>query len=149
VLYIVRPESSPNECTIIKSTDLRAKLAAAGNLFSDSTGLGFQSRDLCLPPRSTVHITTNSVALRNPICQITFTVEPIMWKNFVDLDSEKRIEVPKLPGGEPQLETRQIGLAVEVIYFALRAQHREKDKYRQWSSRLIDDASEWFQLTPK
>jgi hypothetical protein len=42
VLYIVRPESSPNECTIIKSTDLRAKLAAAGNLFSDSTGLGFQ-----------------------------------------------------------------------------------------------------------
>ena len=142
VITMLRRVSKDEEFTTLTKTDLATLLTRAGNVFGGAP-LSVTSGTLCLPPRSKLDLSEKALTIRTPICQISFTA------NLADALSHMKPgtggQTPQLPSGEPQYETRWIGFEVETTYFALRAQHRESSKYRDWCSRLVKDAREWFE----
>ena len=54
-------------------------------------------------------------------------------------------QVEQLPGGGSRYETRQVGVRVMTTFFALRSHHRHGGIYREWCSRVIGGAGEWFE----
>jgi len=138
----VQRVSKDHECAAFEESGLRARLSQAGNLFA-GVPLTLVSGKLCLPPRSSIELSERSLVIRNRICQLSFTVELSGLINYAKPGSSG--QTPQLPGGGQQFETRLVGLNVETIYFALRAQHRDSSKYREWCTRVINDAREWFE----
>jgi hypothetical protein len=90
-----------------------------------------------------MQISANSLAIRNPICQVVFNIEVPAYLGFTKPKTGG--EAPELPGSGAQFGTRLIGLRVETTYFALRAQARDGSRYREWCSRLVGDGREWFE----
>ena len=134
--------SNEKDSKVLLEKDLRTALSLADNAFSQAPLLIMTGR-LCLPPKTELTISGKSLTLRNPVCQIRFTFDRLV----LDLrnPATAEIEVAKLPNGEPQFETRNVGIVVETTYFALRAQHRQKRKYEEWATRLVNGAREWFE----
>ncbi len=141
-LTTLEPVSKSEECSSFNESDLKSLLSRAGNLFANAPLTGFSGR-LCLPPKSTIEISARSLVIQNPICRLSFDIEPS--GGIFGMQPGTGGQVPQLPGGGSQFETRPIGLNVETTYFALRAQHRQLGKYREWCSRVISGAREWFQ----
>lgn len=134
--------SGNEECSVITVDDLRLRLGEAQNVFAGAPFLIVSGR-LCLPPRSALEISANSLIIRNPVCQLCFRIEPFQSAFFDKPRSGG--EVAQLPGGGHRYETRLIGLKVQTLFFALRAQHRDSEKYREWTARLIGNARDWFE----
>lgn len=134
------PTSKERQCKIVLEAELQSKLSMSGNVFA---GAPLHSRSICLPPGSVLEISANSLIIRNPMCQVSFTVEPSGGVNY--LNPGRGEELPKLPNGESRFETRAIGLDVETTFFALRAQHIDHDKYRDWAARVVSGARDWFE----
>jgi len=139
--------SKPDECTEISEQELKTLLSKAGNIFANGPVRGF--RKLCLPPNSHLDVTSDSLVMRSPICQLTFHVDdPSMIDNTEPKkvgEGPRVLSVPELPKGGPRFTTRLQGLSVESKFFATRAHHPEKTKYQEWLSRVTNDAHTWFE----
>jgi len=140
-LTSTQPMSKPEECTVVTFDELRNKLTAIENLFANS--LPFSGRQLCLPVGSSIQIQTASLTLANPFCKISFVLEPSNFVSYTKPGSGG--ERSNLPNGEAEFETRLTGVRTTVEYAWIRAQHRDKDKYRDWTERVIRGARHWFE----
>jgi hypothetical protein len=81
--------------------------------------------------------------LTNPFSKISFVAEPSGGIYF-GKPGASADEQPLLPSGEPTFETRTTRIRVMVRYSALRAQHNDMPKYKEWSKRLVSGAESWF-----
>jgi len=141
-LMTVEPVSKDCECAIVAAEDLKQELSGAENAFAQAPLLVMSGR-LCLPPKSTLEVSDKALIIRNPICQLCFTVES---SGAIACDKPRSAgETPQLPNGESQFETRWVGLRAETTFFALRAQHRDTTKYREWATRMVSGARDWFE----
>jgi len=142
MIITANPISKPNECTTLTDTELTTLLSKAGNSFADAQPK-FGAGRVCLPPSSGLEIRERALIVRTPICQISLTVD--LAGALSHVKPETGGQTPTLPSGGPQYETRWVGFEVETTYFALRAQHRHSTKYREWCSRVVANAREWFE----
>jgi hypothetical protein len=143
-ITLTQAVSKDNECTAFTPSDLKSQLLKARNFFAGVPSLTIFSGRLCLPPKSTLQLSTRSLLIRNPICQVLFELDPSTTVDYSKPRSSG--EVPQLlGGGEAQFETRLFGLKVETTYFALRVNHRDSGKYRDWCSWIVKGAQEWFE----
>jgi hypothetical protein len=135
--------SKPDECTIFTNEQLHAMLVQSSNSFAESAVTPLGRLTLCLPPWSTLQVTSSGLTLINPFCAISFAVESSGAAAFYRPDS-RGLDQPLLPNGEPVFETRLIGIRVTVHYSRIRAQHRDMPTYQEWTKRVIDGAQIWF-----
>ena len=131
-----------DECTKVTKDQLQTMLVGAGNAFAEGN-MFFGPQALCLPPHSTIRVKPDAVILTNPFCEISFVLEPSHAVSTVKPGTHG-MEQPTLPSGEASLETRATGIRTTIRYFALRAQHRDMPKYRDWSKRVVSGAQNWF-----
>jgi hypothetical protein len=134
------PASPDRKCAVLTSDEMRSELSRAGNVFA---GAPMFDQSVGLPPSSVLSITANSLSIRNHVCQIVFTIEPSGGVGY--LSPVKGGEISKLPNGESRFETRTTGLDVKIQFFGIRAGETDVDKYRQWSSALVNGVRDWFE----
>jgi hypothetical protein len=77
------------------------------------------------------------------MCSLRFNIQPADFESF--MQPRTGGQTPQLPGGEAQFETRLLSLRVETTFFALRSQHRQMGRYRDWSARVVRAAHDWFE----
>lgn len=133
--------SKSHECTELQEQDLRDRLSQADNAFAKAK-LWLVAGPLCLPPNTNLTVTPTSLTLRNLFCVISFNFELVSAVSYVEPGT--RGEVPVLENGDQQFETRLMGIRVKVNHFGLRIQHRDSPLYRDWTSRLVKGAQDWF-----
>jgi hypothetical protein len=133
--------SKGTEHTAVTADHLRQELSKAQNVFANAA-LSIDLGALRLPPNSTLAMTPRSLAIRNPICQVSFTLDVASAASFMKPGSG---DVPTLVTGHAQFETRWINLRAESIFFALRAQHQHAAKYRAWATGVVEGARRWFE----
>jgi hypothetical protein len=139
------PDSQPSECTMISRDFVIDRLSAAGNVFA-SAGEHLPSVSLCFPPKSTLNVSPDGLALSNPYCEISFSLESSGSVYFQKPGTGG--DAPRLPSnGAAQFESRTIGIRVTVTYFALRAQHVEMPKYHDWTKQTREGLRKWFEAT--
>ena len=119
-LFQTQPLSRDFQCTILLSSELQQKLRAAGNAFAD-TPLWVTSGRFCLPPGATLTVGEKSREIATRVCRVSFTLEPSGSVPYMKPGTGG--EVPSLPNGEPQLETRLTGIRSLVEFSWIRAQH--------------------------
>ncbi len=134
--------SKASECTTLDESELRRCLQEAGNLFSEAP-LKMLGGSICLPPRTELKLTEGSMTLSNPFFDIEFKLESSGAVSFVQPRTGG--DVPKLESGEARYETRMFGLAVRSRSAALRANHAEMQKYREWADRFVGGVRQWFE----
>ena len=79
--------SKANECSYFSPDEVKTKLEKAENIFASALRTGRPVK-LCLPPNSTMEVTTNSVTIRNRYCQISISfLEPFISMSSVDPQS--------------------------------------------------------------
>jgi hypothetical protein len=137
------PTSKPHECTVFTKDQLRQMLLDVRNFFANGN-VFFGAQSLCLPPKSTLVVRAGGLTLANPFCEIAFVLQPSGSVMFTQPGTGS-LESPTLPNGQSKFETRPTGISVVVRYSAIRAQHRDMGKYREWSKRLIVGAQNWFE----
>lgn len=143
ITTITAPGSQPSECTMISRDFVIDRLRAAGNSFA-SAGEHLRAVSLCLPPKSTLNIAPDSLVLTNPYCEISFSLKSSGSVHFWIPGTGG--DAPQLPSdGGAQYESRTIGVRVTVTYFALRAQHPEMPKYRDWTKQTREGLRTWFE----
>lgn len=135
--------SKSEECTPITQDLVIKKLHAAGNSFA-SSGQYLPNWHLCLPPNSTMVISSDGLILENPFCKISFTLQSAGWVSNIKPETQYS---PLLPNGDSRYETRVINIKANVTYFALRAQNVEMPKYQSWATRTLDGLRNWFEDT--
>lgn len=140
-LQTTQAVSKPGECTVYNESDLREKLREANNVFANGP-IQVVTGTLCLPPKTTLEVSADTLTLQNQFCRIAFKAEHPAHA-ILNVDPQTRTDVPFSPG-EPRYEIRTMGLSVETTFFALRAQHRESRRYHEWSSRVVNGARTWF-----
>ena len=133
--------SKSHECTTLQEQDLRDRLSQAANAFARAK-LWLVAGPLCLPPNTDLIVTPTSLTLRNMFCAISFNFELASAVSYVKPGTGG--EVPLLENGDQQFETRLMGIRVKVNHFGLRIQHRDLPLYRDWTSRLVKGAQDWF-----
>jgi hypothetical protein len=119
---------------------LRERLTKAGNALADSPLLA--PHGICLPPDSDIVISQNLLSMRTPIIEICFRVELSGGTWYREPGTEV---VPQLADGEARFETRPVSFAVETTQFRLRSQHRDGERYKEWTARVTAGAREWFE----
>ncbi len=143
MIMTTNPQSKPEECTTLTAAQITALLTGAGNSFARVQPAISGGRSICLPPDSTFEVREKALVVRTPICQMSFTVDLADAISYSQPGSGG--QTPQLPSGGARYETRWVGFDVETTYFALRAQHRHSAKYREWCTRVISHAREWFE----
>jgi len=135
--------SKDDECQKVTEPELRELLRKAGNTFADGENVLFGPY-ICLPPRTTVALTRDTLTIENPFCRISFAIalSGSMW----NVKPKSRGEVPQAPQGGAQYQTRPVGIKIAVRYFGIRAQHADIEKYRAWVARVLSGAHTWFEL---
>jgi hypothetical protein len=133
-----QPLSTASECTTFTAEQLRDKLSAVGNMFA-KIPTSFVNAKLCLPPKSTIVVTANSVVLTTRICQISIDLrEPFAEMSSSDPAHPNTAASPLLANGQPRYANVVIAGRVTVKYFDLRAQARNLAKYQKWARRIVD-----------
>jgi hypothetical protein len=133
-----------DECTLIASQQIQEKLVASGNLFAKAPML-VRGHRLCLPPRSSLNISRDKVEMVTPFCTVSFESMPTGAVNFVSPLNSQEASVTLMENGESRFETRLITIHAVVTYSWIRAQHQEMDQYKDWSSRVVEGARNWFE----
>jgi len=155
-LELTQAVSKPEECTLCAEQDLRQILITSGNVFADAPLQVFTK--VCLPPNTALRLTAGStdtgavgaafklewrlLTLENPFCRVSFSVDHPAH-NILNVHPFRRQYVP-LENGESRYEMRTMGMALETTFFALRAQHRDAKRYRDWTYRVSAGLHEWF-----
>ncbi|MCZ6654011.1 MAG: hypothetical protein O7D91_13415 [Planctomycetota bacterium] len=134
--------SKASECTTLDESELRRCLQEAGNLFSEAP-LRMLGGSICLPPRTELKLTEGSMILSNPFFDIEFKLESSQAVSYTKPRTGG--DVPKLESGEARYETRLFGLPVRSRSAALRANHAEMPKYREWADRFVCGVRQWFE----
>jgi hypothetical protein len=138
VITTWEPLSAASDCTAIAIDQLRAKLASVGNIFANAVAT-FTNRRLCLPPKSTVVVTANSVVLTARVCQISINLrEPFVTMSSNDPAQPTSATMPLLANGQPRYANVVMAGRVTVEYFGLRAQARNLAKYQKWVKRIVE-----------
>jgi hypothetical protein len=133
-----RSLSTADECTAFTAEQLRTKLATAVNMFANAA-ISFTQAKLCLPPKSTIVITANTVVLTTRVCQISIEFEePFVMMSSSDPAQPNTASMPLLANGEPRFANVVIAGRVTVKYFGSRAQARNLAKYQSWARRITD-----------
>jgi len=134
--------SKPEECTIYTDARLRNALLDANNDFAN-VPMPFRGPVLCVPPNSIIEARSNSLKIVTPFCSISFALESSGAVFYYEPGNS--LNQPKLADGEPALESRQTGIRVMTTFSALRANHRDMQKYQEWSARVVAGAKAWFE----
>jgi hypothetical protein len=139
--------SKLDECTFVTEETLRNFLSENGNIFAAASLQGL--RRLCLPPKSVIEMSSDSIIVRTPIWQLKFQVDdPGMIHHAQPMKQEEgplEMSGPTLPNGRSRFETRVQGISVEQKSFALRAHHPDKVKQQEWLARVLKDLHTWFE----
>jgi uncharacterized lipoprotein YbaY len=149
--------SAPKECSSFDVGAIREKLKAAGNIFAGiKIGMRGDTGSLCLPPHTVLNVTKDTVAIRNFVCSIIFSLqEPFSSMSTIDPNAVAiakatgqyiSAERPTLPDGSPRYETVVIGARATVEFSWLRAQDRDLLKYQKWSNRVVEGAKARFEV---
>jgi len=138
---MIIPLSKPSECSKVGEEELRSKLRSAGNVFANAP-VSLTMNDICLPPGTIVQVSPTALVLRNPVFQIVLEIEDPRGVSFVQPGSNA--EVPKLPDGRPRFENHVRGLNIEITFLALRACHRQRERYEEWSKHLVEQLTRWY-----
>jgi hypothetical protein len=133
--------SKSDECSAYSEIEIKQMLSVAHNAFANAPLKIFAGK-LCLPPHTDLRISNDSVTLKNPFCQLVFTVSNPAHM-ILNVDPLSRMFVD-LGNGESRYEIRTMGIKAESIFFALRAQSRSHQQYEDWTNRLTDGVSDWF-----
>ncbi len=139
----VQRSSKDVECTLFTPDQIKTRLGSAGNLFAESP-LPMTSGALCLPPRTTLAITSEALVIANPYCRISFALRPSGSVDYMNPGTGE--EIRHLLSKEARFETRLTGLEVEIHRLALYSQHRDAPKYYDWARRLVQGARVWFEV---
>jgi hypothetical protein len=138
--FSAQPGSAPGERTTLKSEVLQHLLVGTGNMFAG--GLTADGGEIWLPPKTSIALSTSTLTLTNPFCQIAVTLESSGGVLFTVPGEHGRTE--QLPSAQPRYETRTLGFIVTATYFKLRAQSPDMPKYRTWAENCAVDLSDWF-----
>jgi hypothetical protein len=133
--------SKAGECREYSRDELKNALVKVGNVFGE-VPLFVVGGAVCLPPGGILEISSSSITLRTPICQLKFEVESSGGLSNMIPRSGGKVEL--LPDKSSRYETRVVGVDMEIRRFALRANHREAVKYAAWCQRVMDSTREWF-----
>lgn len=136
------PLSSPSDCTSINGEEIRSKLRAANNFFSDVPSL-LTFTDICLPPDTKLFISSTSIVLRNPIFTVELALEEPEGGSYLEPGSHAGT-VAFLSDGRPRFETYMRALRIKTTFSALRANHLFRGKYEEWAKTLVDRLAVWF-----
>lgn len=134
--------SSGADCTAFSQSDLQAILKTAGSPFA-GLPLSLVGGRLCLPPGSTIRMSTTGLEIRTPYCTVSFVVEPSQSVSYAEPGSQG--QVPQARSGGPRFETRLTAIRSTVKYSWVRAQSRDMEKYVQWAQRVVNGARLWFE----
>jgi hypothetical protein len=137
----ITPLSKPAECSLVTSTQIEARLAKAGNLFT--TG-HFVRQEICLPPGSSLDVQNSSLSITTPFVRISFVVESIGGTMYGEPGSGG-LKNPVLPDGLHQFETHPQSIRATTEYTWIRAQHRDIERYQRWAERVVTGAQRWFE----
>jgi hypothetical protein len=147
--------SRPEDCSFISDDTIRHMLQKAENPFADVRwSPDVTWRPTCLPPKTIIRIEPQSLVLKNPFCQITFrlaettAITSVPPRDAVIELKARGITNITLPDGTARFVTYDAGFDVEVKYSAIRAQHRDQQKYATWAREMIDGARNWFESRP-
>jgi hypothetical protein len=135
--------SGPGECAKVEHTYILDKLRKAGNVFaSPPHALWFLP--LCLPPSTTFDLSSRSVTLTSPVCEIFFSFQGEFLEKQSSLPDFGAQQV-LLPDGSPRYESVTHGIRATVTYFALRAQDRKIKAYQAWAARVVEGVKALFE----
>lgn len=141
--------SKPSDCSIVTREQIEASLAESHNVFAGaSSSSSFRAEKICLPPASTIKIAPGLLVITNPICEISFRVSPPTLKKLAEPVYKPGKNPQPLFNGKPQYISMLLGIDVTTQFFRLRSNHRNVSRYRAWSSRIVNDARDWFRPPP-
>lgn len=138
----VQPVSKKGDCTEVGPADFAAALRKADNALAAYEPM-FRGRPVCLPPHTTMTVTSSSLTLSNPFGSLEFTIVPGSLAHLEP--GTDNTPSPVLPNGEPQFETRLFGIRVVNRQTALYSQHRDAEKQAEWRKRVISGLHSWFE----
>jgi hypothetical protein len=132
--------STPDECTFLAITELVSDLAVAKNTFATA---GFSSfhKQICLPPKSQIEVTANSLRVRSRVVAISFDLQEAEMST-TDPSDPTSASMPKLPNGEPRFVSIILGARLSIEYSPWRAQTRDLPKYQAWATRFTQGLKE-------
>lgn len=93
----------------------------------------------CLPPATKVSVTSSSITLNNPFCEIAFVV----GRSGGFAGDPKRRADQRLQESS-HLWTWTTPIYVTTQYSSWRAQHKDKQKYQNWAENLVAGVKLWF-----
>jgi hypothetical protein len=132
--FPISGEKSPkSRCTFFRGADFRSRLAQAKNLFATAPGLSDDTA-ICLPPKSIVEISKETLKIWNPVSQLSFEILGGMFASSASLHE-----------AQGDFETVLLGIRVETTYSRWRAHTSDIDKYRDWSARVVSGLKTWLE----
>jgi hypothetical protein len=143
-LVTTRPVSKKDDCTEVGPADFAAALRKAGSALAGYELLTFPGRPVCFPPDTTMILSDSSLTLSNPFGSLQFSLVPSGSLSHMKPGTDSA-EVPTLPNGEPQFETRLVGIRIINGQAALYSQHRDAAKQAAWRKRVISELHSWFE----
>src|SRR5207248_512713 len=121
------PEAA--DCAFVTKENLKIQLANSANLFAEGP-LFIAAEKICLPPKSTIEVSAGGLTIRNPICQISFSMDAYGFMGFNDFEPRPQVL-------RSDVQTFLGGWKVETKFFDNRAQNHMVSKYREWASRVV------------
>jgi hypothetical protein len=118
-------------------------LKQSGNFFADHIPLSPPFEFMCLPPRSSLDISSNAVGIKTPFNEILFVIEPQWFAAHYRKPGDQG-DTPLLEDGHPRFNTRNGIIRATIKSTWLRAQHQQMPKYQTWASGVVDGARKWF-----
>jgi hypothetical protein len=122
----IQPTSESSDRTILTERDIASLLSKCGNIFAGASLLPISK--LYLPPHSHLAITRDTVSIANPICEISFHAQ---------FPSEDYSQGSNLV---------QIAIETKTRFLSLRAHNPTIERYKDWTTRLLADAEEWWRI---
>lgn len=129
-----------SQCSRVDWGTIQEALKRSGNLLSDIKPFGLYDF-MCLPPGSTIEITTSSVQIATPFCTIRFDVDP-RWMSVWNALPDR--EVILMTDKRPRYQTRQGVIRSTIQSSRLRAQNNDMPKYKAWANDVVERAQQWF-----
>ena len=134
--------SKKNDCTELSPASLAEALTRAGNLLAGHE-LSVVGGAVCVPPGTTMILNDSSLTLSNAFGSLQFVLVPSGGVSYMKPGTGG--DVPMLPSGEAQLETRVVGIRITNRRAALYNQHRDAAKQAAWRKRVVSELHSWFE----
>ena len=143
IIQTWRGTSTPSECTIVTNAELKKQLKDISNAFAKVEQIGLGDFNLCLPPNSSIEIKPTQITILTRVCKIEFAIQEGFLEHMSSLPGTNLAQ--PLYEGAPRYSTTAFGIRAITEYFALRAQDRLIEKYRDWAKRVVSGARIWLE----